>query len=227
MSFQLLQKDPTSRARLGRYETAHGGFETPVFMPVGTQATVKSMRPEELKGLGASIILGNTYHLYLRPGHRTIEGLGGLHRFMNWAGPILTDSGGYQVFSLAKMCKLKPEGVQFQSHLDGSSHLLSPELAIEIQEALGSDIMMVLDECLPYPSEEKIVAESLKLTVDWAQRCRRARRREDSSLFAIVQGGIYPALRKECAERLLELETGSSGAGLKPFEGIAVGGLSV
>ncbi|HKY64431.1 MAG TPA: tRNA guanosine(34) transglycosylase Tgt, partial [bacterium] len=208
MPFQLLQKDAQTRARLGRYDTAHGSFETPVFMPVGTQATVKSMRPEELKELGASIILGNTYHLYLRPGHRTIEGLGGLHRFMNWPGPILTDSGGYQVFSLAKMCKLKPEGVQFQSHLDGSSHLLSPELAIEIQEALGSDIMMVLDECLPYPSEEKVVAESLQLTVDWAQRCRQGRRREDSSLFAIVQGGIYPGLRKECAERLLELEAG-------------------
>ncbi len=227
MPFQLLQNDPTTRARLGRYDTAHGSFETPVFMPVGTQATVKSMRPEELKELGASIILGNTYHLYLRPGHRTIEGLGGLHRFMNWPGPILTDSGGYQVFSLAKMCKLKPEGVQFQSHLDGSSHLLSPELAIEIQEALGSDIMMVLDECLPYPSEEKVVAESLVLTVDWAQRCRQARRREDSSLFAIVQGGIYPSLRKECAERLLELEEGSRSKGLKPFEGIAIGGLSV
>ncbi|HEX5035376.1 MAG TPA: tRNA guanosine(34) transglycosylase Tgt, partial [bacterium] len=227
MPFQLLQKDPRTRARLGRYDTAHGSFETPVFMPVGTQATVKSMRPEELKELGASIILGNTYHLYLRPGHRTIEGLGGLHRFMNWPGPILTDSGGYQVFSLAKMCKLKPEGVQFQSHLDGSSHLLSPELAIEIQEALGSDIMMVLDECLPYPSEEKVVAESLKLTVGWAQRCRQARRREDSSLFAIVQGGIYPGLRKECAVRLLELEEGNRSGGLRPFDGIAVGGLSV
>lgn len=225
MPFQLLSKDPTTRARLGRYDTAHGSFDTPVFMPVGTQATVKAMRPEELKELGASIILGNTYHLYLRPGHRTVEKLGGLHRFMNWPGPILTDSGGYQVFSLAKMCKLKPEGVQFQSHIDGSSHLLSPELAIEIQEALGSDIMMVLDECLPYPSEEKVVAESLKLTVDWAQRCRVARKREDSSLFAIVQGGVYPNLRKECAERLLELEQG--GDGLRPFDGIAVGGLSV
>ena len=227
MPFELLQKDPSSRARLGRYDTAHGSFETPVFMPVGTQATVKAMRPEELKELGASIILGNTYHLFLRPGHRTIEALGGLHRFMNWPGPILTDSGGYQVFSLAKMCKLKPEGVQFQSHIDGSSHLLSPELAIEIQEALGSDIMMVLDECLPYPSEQKVVAESLKLTVEWAQRCRQARRREDSSLFAIVQGGIYPELRKECAERLLELEGGSRGEGLRPFDGIAIGGLSV
>ncbi|HKY64414.1 MAG TPA: tRNA guanosine(34) transglycosylase Tgt, partial [bacterium] len=169
----------------------------------------------------------NTYHLYWRPGHRTIEALGGLHRFMNWPGPILTDSGGYQVLSLAQMCKLKPEGVNFQSHIDGSSHLLSPELAIEIQEALGSDIMMVLDECLPYPSEEKVVAQSLQLTVDWAQRCRQARRREDSSLFAIVQGGIYPGLRKECAERLLELEAGSRSAGLRPFDGIAVGGLSV
>ena len=227
MAFQLLKKDPKTKARLGRFDTSHGGFETPVFMPVGTQATVKAMRPEELRAMGASIILGNTYHLYLRPGHRTIEKLGGLHRFMNWPGPLLTDSGGYQVFSLAKMCKLKPEGVAFQSHLDGSSHLLSPELAIEIQEALGSDIMMVLDECLPYPSERKVVAESLKLSVDWAERCRQARRREDNSLFAIVQGGIYPELRKECAERLLELENGSRAAGLKPYEGIAIGGLSV
>lgn len=228
MAFSLLQKDPGTQARLGRYETAHGAFDTPVFMPVGTQATVKAMRPEELKAMGASIILGNTYHLFLRPGHRVIEELGGLHRFMNWDGPILTDSGGYQVFSLAKMCKLSEAGVRFQSHLDGASHLLSPELAIEIQEALGSDIMMVLDECLPYPSERDVVAKSLGLTVDWAWRCLEAKRRSDNSLFAIVQGGVYPELRLECAERLLELESRTSSDGRRlSFDGIAVGGLSV
>ncbi|MCE9624289.1 MAG: tRNA guanosine(34) transglycosylase Tgt [Deltaproteobacteria bacterium] len=228
MAFQLLQKDPGTQARLGRYETAHGTIETPVFMPVGTQATVKAMRPDELKAMGASIILGNTYHLFLRPGHRLIEELGGLHRFMNWQGPILTDSGGYQVFSLAKMCKLSESGVVFQSHLDGSSHLLSPELAIEIQEALGSDIMMVLDECLPYPSTHETVAKSLGLTVDWARRCLEAKRRDDNSLFAIVQGGVFHDLRRECAERLLELESKPSADGRpRTFDGIAVGGLSV
>jgi len=228
MAFQLLQKDPETRARLGRYSTSHGEIETPVFMPVGTQATVKAMRPDELKAMGASILLGNTYHLFLRPGHQVIKDLGGLHRFMHWEGPILTDSGGYQVFSLAKMCKLSEAGVQFQSHLDGSSHLLSPELAIEIQEALGSDIMMVLDECLPYPSEKAAVAKSLGLTVRWAERCLAAKRRGDSSLFAIVQGGVFPDLRKECAERLLELETRPLPNGeQRAFDGLAVGGLSV
>ena len=228
MAFTLLQKDSGTQARLGRYETAHGVIETPVFMPVGTQATVKAMRPEELRAMGASIILGNTYHLFLRPGHRIIEELGGLHRFMNWEGPILTDSGGYQVFSLAKMCKLSDAGVRFQSHLDGATHLLSPELAVEIQEALGSDIMMVLDECLPYPSERETVAQSLGLTVDWARRCLEAKRREDNSLFAIVQGGVYPELRAECAERLLALEDKPDALGRRrSFDGIAVGGLSV
>jgi queuine tRNA-ribosyltransferase len=229
MPFQLLQKDTQSQARLGRYETAHGVIETPVFMPVGTQATVKAMRPEELQQMGTQVILGNTYHLYLRPGHQVIQELGGLHRFMNWSKPILTDSGGYQVFSLAQMCKLKEEGVQFQSHLDGSSHLLSPELAIEIQEALGSDIMMVLDECLPYPSERSEVVRSMELTLRWARRCLVAARRSDSSLFGIVQGGVFPELRRECAERLIEtvISDTDSPASRHGFDGFALGGLSV
>ncbi|MFO1463453.1 MAG: tRNA guanosine(34) transglycosylase Tgt [bacterium] len=228
MAFELLKKDATTRARLGRYRTAHGVIETPVFMPVGTQATVKAMRPEELKEMGASIILGNTYHLFLRPGHRVIEELGGLHRFMHWEGPILTDSGGYQVFSLAKMCKLSEAGVKFQSHLDGASHLLSPELAIEIQEALGSDIMMVLDECLPYPAERDQVEASLGLTLRWARRCLEAKRRPDNSLFAIVQGGVYADLRRACAERLLEAEAQPLATGeTRAFDGLAIGGLSV
>lgn len=198
-------------------------------MPVGTQATVKAMRPEELQKLGASVILGNTYHLYLRPGHEVIRELGGLHRFMNWPGPILTDSGGYQVFSLARMCKIKEEGVRFQSHLDGSSHLLSPELAIEIQEALGSDIHMVLDECLPYPSEKEAAAKSMDLTLRWARRCLVAKTSPASALFGIVQGGVYPDLRKECAERLraIEVRAEDNPGNPRHFDGYALGGLSV
>lgn len=225
MAFELLKQDVETRARAGKFETAHGAFETPVFMPVGTVGTVKAMRTEELAAMGASILLGNTYHLYLRPGHRVIEKLGGLQRFMNWPGPILTDSGGYQVFSLAKMCRLKEEGVEFQSHLDGSTHLLTPELAIEIQEALGSDIMMVLDECLPYPSEPAVVRQSMDLTLRWAQRCLRAKHREDASLFGIVQGGVFPDLRVECADRLLEVEAVNST--VARFDGFAIGGLAV
>ena len=228
MRFELLKKDTQTHARRGRYRSAHGNFETPVFMPVGTQATVKAMRPDELKAMGAEIVLGNTYHLYLRPGHRVIEELGGLHRFMNWSGPILTDSGGYQVFSLAKMCKLTGDGVQFQSHLDGSRHLLTPELAIEIQEALGSDIMMVLDECLAYPATPETAEKSLRLSVAWAGRCREAKAKQEASLFAIVQGGVYPELRRRCAEELLDLEKRPRQDGLEAtFDGMAIGGLSV
>ncbi len=226
MSFELLRKDPATEARLGRYQTRRGAFDTPVFMPVGTVGTVKAMRPEELKSIGATIILGNTYHLYLRPGHEAMRTMGGLHRFMNWPGPILTDSGGYQVFSLAKMCKLKEEGVRFQSHLDGSSHLLTPELAIEIQEALGSDIMMVLDECLPYPSEESRVRESMDLTLRWARRCLEQKKDASASLFGIVQGSVYPKLRQECLERLVPIEVDGP-EGKKSFDGFALGGLSV
>src|SRR3990167_8906891 len=171
MSFQfkLLKKSSNTKARLGEIQTAHGSFQTPVFMPVGTYGTVKAIRPDQLLNeLRAPIVLGNTYHLYLRPGHKLIQKLGGLHKFMNWPRPILTDSGGFQVFSLAKFRKLKPEGVEFQSHLDGSTHFLTPELAIEIQEALGSDIMMVLDECLAYPSTEEEARKSMELTLSWA-----------------------------------------------------------
>lgn len=223
MSFELHKVDSHTAARLGQYRTAHGIFETPIFMPVGTQASVKAMRPEELRSLGAQIILGNTYHLFLRPGHQEIKQLGGLHQFMNWSGPILTDSGGYQVFSLAKRCKVKEEGVEFQSHLDGSKHFLTPQLTIEIQEALGSDIMMVLDECLPYPSERRKIEKSLDRTVHWAKACQQARYRQDNSLFAIVQGGMEHDLRRQCAERLLELQNNSQ----RPFEGFAIGGVSV
>lgn len=222
--FELLRKSTNSRARLGKIRTARGEISTPVYMPVGTQATVKAIRPDQLEGeLNAPIILGNTYHLYMRPGHERIRRLGGLHHFMKWPRPILTDSGGYQVFSLAKLRKLKPDGVEFQSHLDGSRHFLTPELAVEIQETLGSDIMMVLDECLAYPATEEEARKSMNLTLDWAGKCLKARK-SDNALFAIVQGGMYKNLRGECTERLLEIGEGASGRG---FEGYAIGGLSV
>ncbi|MBL7684480.1 MAG: tRNA guanosine(34) transglycosylase Tgt [Deltaproteobacteria bacterium] len=225
--FKLIQKDPNSHARRGEIRTAHGVIQTPVFMPVGTQATVKAIRSDQLLDeLQAPIILGNTYHLYLRPGHKLIEKLGGLHSFMKWPRPILTDSGGYQVFSLAKLRKLKPDGVEFQSHIDGSRHFLTPQLAIEIQESLGSDIMMVLDECLGYPATEQQAIQSMDLTLDWAERCLRARQK-DSALFAIVQGGMYRPLRKECALRLQEISAKLESEGIRPFDGYAVGGLSV
>jgi queuine tRNA-ribosyltransferase len=228
MSFQfsLLKKSTDSKARLGEISTPRGSFQTPVFMPVGTHATVKSIRPDTLLNeLKAPIILGNTYHLYIRPGHEVIRNLGGLHKFMNWPRPILTDSGGYQVFSLAKLRKVKPEGVEFQSHLDGSTHFLTPELAIEIQEALGSDIMMVLDECLAYPSTEIVARESMELTLQWAERCLSARK-SDSALFAIVQGGMFNNLRGECIERLLDASRLTPHAS-QGFDGFAVGGVSV
>jgi len=185
-------------------------------MPVGTAATVKAMSVEELEALGAEIILGNTYHLMLRPGHETIRKLGGLHKFMGWNHPILTDSGGYQVFSLSKIRKITDDGVDFQSHIDGERHFLTPELAIEIQRALGSDIMMVLDDCPPYPVSETDARASMERTLEWAKKCRKVK--EGSSLlFGIIQGSTYKNLRKECAERLLELN----------FDGLAIGGLSV
>lgn len=195
----------------------HGTVETPAFMPVGTLGTVKAMTPEELKTLGAEIILGNTYHLYLRPGHELIRELGGLHKFMNWDRPILTDSGGYQVFSLAQLRKITPEGVRFQSHLDGSTHMLTPEKAVEIQEALGSDIMMCLDECPPHPSSREYLEKSLKLSNEWALRSLEARTDKRLALFAILQGGVHPDLRRRAAEELRQ----------HPFDGFAVGGLSV
>lgn len=223
-SFELHKTSPDSKARLGEIQTAHGSIQTPVFMPVGTSGTVKAIRPDQLKDeLKASIILGNTYHLYLRPGHKLIEKLGGLHKFMNWEGPILTDSGGFQVFSLAKLRKITAKGVEFQDHIEGSKHFLSPELSIEIQESLGSDIMMVLDECLAFPATEDQAKTSLELTVQWAQQCLDARK-SSNALFAILQGGMFKNLRRECFEKLADLSPGPEG---RHFEGYAVGGVSV
>lgn len=216
-SFSLEHTDGASRARLGRIRTAHGEIRTPVFMPVGTQGTVKSLTPEDLRELGAEVILANTYHLYLRPGHERIRRLGGLHRFTHWEYPILTDSGGYQVFSLGALRKISAAGVSFRSHLDGSSHFLSPESAMEIQEALGADIAMCLDECTPYPVTYAETRRSLELTRDWARRCRRVHQAEEQALFGIVQGGVFQDLRRESAEGLLEIG----------FDGYALGGLSV
>src|SRR6266480_1935651 len=188
LPFTVLRTDPNSKARLGRLLTAHGEVETPCFMPVGTQGTVKAMLPRDLHEIGCRILLGNTYHLYLRPGHELVRRLGGLHRFMSWDGPILTDSGGYQVFSLGAMRKITEAGVQFQSHLDGSHHLLTPEKTVEIQEALGSDIAMVLDECIAADTARDYVHASTERTVRWAERCLRARTRRDQLMFAIIQG---------------------------------------
>jgi queuine tRNA-ribosyltransferase len=217
-SFELLKSDPDSRARRGRMTTRRGIVETPAFMPVGTQGTVKAMLPEDLKAEDAQIILANTYHLFLRPGHERIRRLGGLHRFMNWDGPILTDSGGFQVFSLGKLRKISEEGVRFQSHLDGSHQILTPELSIAVQEALGADIIMVFDECIPYPSPRSYVADSTALSTRWAERSKQARSGPDgAALFGIVQGGMYPDLRRQSAEQLMDIG----------FDGYALGGLSV
>ena len=215
--FDLIKQDSATSARLGKMTTPHGTVHTPVFMPVGTQGTVKSMLPEEIKNCGAEIILSNTYHLYLRPGHETIKKLGGLHRFMNWPDPILTDSGGFQVYSLGALRKITPDGVMFRSHIDGSKHFLSPQKAIEIQEALDSDIMMCLDECTPYPATLSQTKESLALTVKWAQLCRTAKTSVDQALFGIIQGGTYLDLRKQAVEQTAVLG----------FDGYALGGVSV
>ena len=206
-------------ARTGRLTTAHGDIETPVFMPVGTQGTVKSLCPTDLHDLGAQIILGNTYHLYLRPGDELVARLGGLHRFMGWDGPILTDSGGFQVFSLSGLRQITEEGVTFSSHIDGSKHLFSPEKVISIQRNLGSDIMMVLDECVPFGADRAYTEKSLALTTRWAARCRKAQPSGDRGqlLFGIVQGGFFKDLRAESARQLIDLD----------FEGYALGGLSV
>jgi queuine tRNA-ribosyltransferase len=218
--FEILATDP-SGARLGRLTTPHGVIETPVFMPVGTAATVKGQTQQDLEDLGVQILLGNTYHLYLRPGHDVIRGLGGLHRFMSWPHPILTDSGGFQVFSLSSLRKVADEGATFRSHLDGSEHFLSPETSLEIQIALGADIAMVLDECIEAPSTELRAREAARRTLDWARRSRdyfaRCGNRERQMLFGIVQGGIHPALRRENADALVDLD----------FPGYAIGGLAV
>jgi len=219
-SFKVLKQSAATRARAGVIQTAHGPVETPVFMPVGTLGSVKSVTPEELTACGAQIILGNTYHLYLRPGREVISRFHGLHRFMNWRGPILTDSGGFQVFSLAKLARVTAEGVAFQSHIDGSSHLLTPETSIEIQGWLDSDIMMCLDQCTAYPAPFEAAERAEEITFDWALRCRDTWRSAEGghqALFGIVQGGMHKELRRRSAERLRALD----------FSGYALGGLSV
>jgi queuine tRNA-ribosyltransferase len=217
MRFELLATD--GAARRGRLSTAHGVIETPVFMPVGTQATVKGLTPEDLQTAGARIVLGNTYHLFLRPGHELIRALGGLHDFMGWPGAILTDSGGFQVFSLAKLRKITDEGVEFRAPLDGARRLLTPELSIEIQRALGSDIAMVLDECLAYPATRQATEQSLALTLRWAERSRDAHGKGDDgqALFGIVQGGGDEELRARAAAATVALG----------FDGYAIGGMAV
>jgi len=215
--FEVLKKDIQSGARLGRIMTSHGEVHTPVFMPVGTQGTVKALLPETLSELGVEMILGNTYHLYLRPGHQLIRDLGGLHHFMHWDKPILTDSGGFQVYSLGALRKITEAGVLFQSHIDGSRHFISPEIAVSIQKALGSDIVMCLDECTPYPVTLREAEKSLDLTLQWAVRSKKAAKNSEQALFGIVQGGMYPDLRKKSVEKLVEIN----------FDGYALGGLSV
>lgn len=218
VTYELIKEDPRTRARRGRLHTPHGTIETPVFMPVGTAGTVKAMLPEEVKSLGAEIILSNTYHLYLRPGHDIVREAGGLHKFMNWDRPILTDSGGFQVFSLGAMRKISEEGVKFRSHIDGSSHMLTPEKSIEVQNALGSDIMMAFDECAPYPADYSYVKNSLERTTRWLRRCKEAHKdTEKQSLFGIMQGGMYKDLRYQSAMEIVELD----------LPGYAIGGLSV
>ena len=214
--FDLIATDPHSRARAGLIHTPHGVVPTPAFIPVGTQATVKALTPRDLREVGASILLANTYHLYLRPGSEVIARLGGLHRFMGWDGPLITDSGGFQVFSLAELRKVDADGVTFRSHLDGSIHRLTPEKAIAIQEQLGADIILCLDEC-PEPMDRAYNEEALVRTHAWAARCREAQKRDDQALFGIVQGGIFPDLRRASAEYLVGLD----------FPGYAIGGLSV
>lgn len=218
ITYEHIKTCKQTGARLGIVHTPHGSFETPAFMPVGTQATVKTMSPEELKEMGAGIILGNTYHLWLRPGNDIIKEAGGLHKFMNWDRPILTDSGGFQVFSLSEFRKIEEEGVHFRHHLNGSKLFLTPEKAMEIQNDLGSDIMMAFDECPPYPATYEYMKASVERTSRWAERCLKAHARpEDQGLFGIVQGGEFEELRKQSAKDLVSLD----------FPGYAIGGLSV
>ncbi|MDD6190251.1 MAG: tRNA guanosine(34) transglycosylase Tgt [Firmicutes bacterium] len=232
ITFELLKTDKRTKARRGVVTTPHGKIETPIFMPVGTAATVKAMRPEEVSDLGAQIILSNTYHLYLRPGHDVIRQAGGLHKFMNWDKPILTDSGGFQVFSLGAMRKITEEGVAFRSHIDGSKHMITPEKSIEIQHSLGSDIMMAFDECAPYPADREYVKNSMERTTRWLKRCKEYHEEYceknggesqslgqgvNQSLFGIQQGGMYKDLRVEHMKQIAELD----------LPGYSVGGLSV
>ncbi|MCP4641241.1 MAG: tRNA guanosine(34) transglycosylase Tgt [bacterium] len=219
-SFDLEATDPACGARAGRFRTPHGDVETPVFMPVGTQGTVKALCQDDLRAIDAPIILGNAYHLYLRPGTDILEQAGGLHGFMAWDRPILTDSGGFQVFSLAQMNKVTPDGVTFQSHIDGSKHVLTPEKAIDVQIAIGADIIMCFDECTHYPVERDVAAKSMRMTLDWARRCKtqwEEREAKDQALFGIVQGSVYQDLREESAQGTVDIG----------FPGYAVGGVSV
>lgn len=215
--FKLIKKEAKGQARWGRITTPHGEVDTPIFMPVGTQATVKSLTPEDIRGVGGEMILSNAYHLFLRPGHKLIENLGGLHRFMNWNGPIVTDSGGFQVFSLGKLNKIEEEGVFFQSPIDGTEHFFTPGLSIEIQQALGADIMVCFDECTFYPATYDYAKRSSELTTRWAIRCREAKKNHKQALLGVIQGGIYPDLRKKCAKEMVEIG----------FDGYAIGGVSV
>ncbi len=216
-SFELIHECSQSGARLGRLTTPHGVIETPCFMPVGTQATVKAMSPRELWEIKTQILLSNTYHLYLRPGHELVKMAGGLHSFMGWDGPILTDSGGFQVFSLGDLRKITEEGVEFRSHLDGSRHLFTPEKVMEIEAALGADIIMAFDECVPYPAERDYTEKSMHRTHRWAKRCKDSQLREDQALFGIVQGGVYADLRADSAKAIADMD----------FIGNGIGGLSV
>jgi queuine tRNA-ribosyltransferase len=222
-SFELMGRDKDTQARAGRMSTPHGTIDTPVFMPVGTQATVKALSPTELEETGAEVILSNTYHLFLRPGHELIRTMGGLQEFMSWPHPVLTDSGGYQVFSLADLKKIQEEGVTFQSHIDGAKHLFTPESVMEVETALGADIIMPLDECTPYPCTYEYARESYGLTLRWAERSKRrfeelaTDRRAPQALFGIVQGSTYEDLRVTCAEALVSMG----------FDGYAIGGLSI
>jgi queuine tRNA-ribosyltransferase len=218
IKYELIKTCKQSGARLGVLHTPHGDIPTPIFMPVGTQATVKGMSPRELEEVGSKIILSNTYHLYMRPGNELIREAGGLHQFMNWSKPILTDSGGFQVFSLANFRNIKEEGVTFKSHIDGSSHFIAPEDAIKIQNDLGADIIMAFDECTPYPADYDYAKKSLERTTRWAKRCKDAHKNTgNQALFGIVQGSMYEDLRIQSAKELLELD----------FPGYAIGGLSV
>jgi len=217
VEFRVVKRCKSSKARLGLLVTDHGRLETPVFMPVGTAGAIKGISPEEAREAGVEIILANTYHLYLRPGHELIDKLGGLHRFMNWSGPLLTDSGGFQTLSLAKLRTISDGGVTFRSHLNGSTHFLSPEKVMEIQRALGADIIMTLDECAPFGADRSYVLDSVKLTEQWARRCLEERKDNGQALFGIVQGGIYPELRELSATGLVSMG----------FDGYALGGLSV
>ncbi|HZK33982.1 MAG TPA: tRNA guanosine(34) transglycosylase Tgt [Bacillota bacterium] len=215
--YELIKEDKHTKARVGKFHTPHGSFDTPIFMPVGTQATVKALTPKNLEEIEAQIVLANTYHLYMRPGHDLIAEAGGLHRFMNWDKPILTDSGGFQVFSLSDLRHITEEGVTFKSHLDGSTHFFSPEQAIKIQNALGADIIMAFDECIPYPAEHDYVKDSVDRTSRWLERCVKEHKREDQALFGIIQGGMYKDLRVKSTKDTLSFD----------LPGYGIGGLSV